>query len=290
MISKGSFSWTKVKSTGVLRYPLPSLEHLGHLPTFLFLPGSNHREGATVSTSRGTELGAPKGGFWRSRSKTQEATAFARGGRSAPQLRLGMFSPEPMIRSDSTTGASGSGGALIGPSARRRRGLWGNSAGSCGWRRRRWKTGKGQVRMSRCARRPGRARAPSAAQGTRLGISGFRLPAQEEQGVRTFRRCGAHLLLYRAGGDRGIARDVTATAVGGGGRRPRRGYYPKTIHGWQTPRLPRAYVESRWEEMEIKPQAASLKNTRSIISGGSGVWELVSDSPDFPNSQQTGIN
>lgn len=103
-------------------------------------------------------------------------------------------------------------------------------------------------------------------------------PAQEEQGVRTFRRCGTHLLLYRAGGDRGIARDVTATAVGGGGRRPRRGYYPKTIHGWQTPRLPQAYVESRWEEMEIKPQAASLKNMRSIISGGSGVWNLVSDS------------
>lgn len=140
MISKGSFGRTQVKSTGVLQHPLPGLEHLGHLPAFLFLPGSNHEEGATVSTSRGTELGAPKGSFWRSSSKIQGATAFARSGRSAPQLRAGMSSPEARIRSDSTTGASGSGGALIGPSARRRRGLWGNSAGSCGWRRRRWKT------------------------------------------------------------------------------------------------------------------------------------------------------
>lgn len=44
-----------------------------------------------------------------------------------------MSSPEPKIKSDSTTGAGGSSGALIGPSERRRRGLWGNSAGSC-WR------------------------------------------------------------------------------------------------------------------------------------------------------------
>lgn len=87
-----------------------------------------------MSTSGGKELGAPKGFFFfflRS-SKIQEATAFARGGRSAPQLRTRTFSPELRIKSDSTTGAGGSSRALIGPSARRRRGLWGNRDWSCG--------------------------------------------------------------------------------------------------------------------------------------------------------------
>lgn len=61
VISKVSFSWTK--STGVLRHPLPGLQGLGHLLAFLFLPGSHPKEGATVSTSSGTELEAPpKGG------------------------------------------------------------------------------------------------------------------------------------------------------------------------------------------------------------------------------------
>lgn len=66
--------------------------------------------------------------------KQQQNSRGARGGRSAgQQLRAGMSSPEAKIKSDSTTGAGGSSGALIGPSERRRRGLWGNSAGSC-WR------------------------------------------------------------------------------------------------------------------------------------------------------------
>ena len=56
------------------------------------------------------------------------------GGGEAPAGRVGAgrFSPEPRIRRDSTTGAGGSSGALIGPSARRRRGLWGNRGRGCG--------------------------------------------------------------------------------------------------------------------------------------------------------------
>lgn len=89
-----------------------------------------------MNTSRGTELGTPRGDFFfffffRS-SKIQQATAFALGGRSAPQLRAEMSSPEPRITSDSTTRAGGSSRALIGPSAQRRRGLWGNRDWSCG--------------------------------------------------------------------------------------------------------------------------------------------------------------
>lgn len=142
-----------------------------------------------------------------------------------------MSSPEQRIKSDSTTGAGGSSGALIGPAELWRRGLWGNSAGSCG---RAGGGDRGPGAPSSCAQRPGRARALEAAPGARLGIPWAPAPAQ---GVRTFRRRGAHQWLYRPGGTR--ASPVTSRSprrVEAGGR-PRTGYYPKTTNGCQAPHL-----------------------------------------------------
>lgn len=133
-ISEVSSSWTKVKNWGTLRHPLPDLGRQRHLPAFLLLPGSNLGEGAAVDASR-------------------------RGRSAGRQFGAGMPSPEPRIRSDSTTGAGGSSGALIGPSARRRRrGLWGNSAGSRGWNRR-WRKRERTGGSVRPCSPPGRARA-----------------------------------------------------------------------------------------------------------------------------------
>lgn len=88
-------------------------------------------------TSHRTESGDTQGRlsffffFFKNQQQNPRGDQFGLCGRSSGQLRAGMSSPEPKMRSDSTTGAGGSSGALIGPSERRRRGLWGNSAGSC---------------------------------------------------------------------------------------------------------------------------------------------------------------
>lgn len=186
-----------------------------------------------------------------------------------------MSSPEPRISSDSTTGARGSSGALIGPSARRRRGLWGNRIGSRGWRRRRWKT-RGKRGVSGCARRPGRALGAARCAGSSPWV--LRDPTRVlARGVWIYRRRGAHLRLYRAGGDSGIARDVTSRPPPWveAAAAPEEVTTPKPHTDGGTP--PTSGIESRWEEMEMKPLAANRKNIRFRFEGGSGGCDLVSD-------------
>ena len=88
-------------------------------------------------------------------------------------------------------------------------------------------------------------------------------------GVRTFRRCCAHLPLYRPGGDPGIARDVTPRRRVEAGGLPGRSYYPKTTHGCQAPHLLRAQrAAGRKWKLNLSLQAEKKKITRSIQGTG----------------------
>ena len=102
----------------------------------------------------------------------------------------------------------------------------------------------------------GRARRPAGLGRWTSAYSSPRDPSvptrARAKGVRTFRRRGAHLRLYRPGGDPGQARDVTASAVGGGGRLRRKRLLPQN-HTRMAGAPPPRSVESHREEMEIKP-------------------------------------
>lgn len=103
---------------------------------------------------------------------------------------------------------------------------------------------RGREGVRGCARRPaGLGRWESAWSSRRDPWAPTRAPAK---GVRTFRRRGAHLPLYRPG------RDVTAAAVGGGGRPHQKRLLPQNRTRMAGAPPPWS-VESHGEEMEIKP-------------------------------------
>lgn len=175
-----------------------------------------------------------------------------------------MSSPEPRSRSHSTAGAGGSSGALIGPSARRRRGLWGNPAGAGGGAAEgHWRGVRPCSPAWQGSRAGSRACSASAPLGSRSGAG---------TGRANLRRCGAPLPLYRPGGDPDTAPDVTAAAEGGGGRPQGGGATPGHLS-------PSAHSP---QERETEPQLRA-ERFPILISGRDGVWELVSDSPNFSN-------
>lgn len=167
-----------------------------------------------------------------------------------PELgATGMSSPEPRSRSHSTAGAGGSSGALIGPSARRRRGLWGNPAGAGGGAAEgHWRGVRPCSPARRGSRAGSRACSASAPLGSRSGAG---------TGRANLRRCGAPLPLYRPGGDPDTAPDVTAAAEGGGGRQ-RGGVLPQATS-------PPAHTARRNGK---RNPSCELKDSPSLFPGG----------------------
>lgn len=166
-----------------------------------------------------------------------------------------MSLPEPSSRSDSTTGAGGGSGALIGSWARRRRGLWGNSAGSRSWKRRWWgREGPRGTGAAVLAARPGWG----ARRSPERSPPGLWAPTRARaQGVRAFRRRGAHLPLYRPGGDPAVSVTSRPPPWVEAGGRPGRGHYPKTTRGGP-PHLPgpRSAGGRKWKLNPRGPRSA----------------------------------
>lgn len=124
---------------------------------------------------------------------------------------------------------------------RRRRGLWGNSAGAARWRG----MGETETGLGCGARRPGRARldgrdrdgagrrcsqarpgsARDSAPGARPGTSGLRLERRHK--VCEHPGGAARTCRFIAGRGTATARDVKACAVGGGGRPPQKRCLPQ---------------------------------------------------------------